>query len=96
MSEVSKYRRYALNTNASIKRRCPWCKNEYPATKKYFKGNVTKSLGLDYICKICVNKKRKNTFIEANTDERIKRKCCGCGKNYPASQDIMKKINHYH
>jgi hypothetical protein len=88
---VSSYRHYPVNTDEKIKRRCVKCKKLYPAIKKYFKGNITKSLGIDYTCKVCDNTKKRNTFIPANIDVKIKRKCGDCGKNYPATTAFFEK-----
>lgn len=82
---MGNYKIWKLNTNPSIKRVCAICKKPYPATKDYFKGNKTKSLGLDFYCKKCCGLRNRSRFIPVNTDESIKKKCNSCGKNYPAT-----------
>lgn len=82
---MSKYKLYKLNTNPSIKRNCSICRRAYPATAKQFKRNRSKALGLEYYCKRCDSERRKKIFFEVNTDSSVRRRCCACGKNYPAT-----------
>lgn len=51
-------------------KRCPGCKQEYPATKKYFYKNKTKKDGLSYCCKQCQKQSHKQYYQAHKTEMR--------------------------
>lgn len=83
----------SINTDASIKRTCIGCGEEFPATLKCFYRDKRGKFGLKGECKECVNKRDKEKNNPVNTDISIKQTCSGeCGKEKPATLEYFYRL----